>query len=169
MKGIIDTLKQQAKSSGLSDEIINAMFPDEKINEKTDQIKNALENSIRKALETNSFEQFSMSLGDSIYNNVKDSLVKAFYESQSFQTLADKYFLTEDYKNALDGAGSFKDAYSIIQQKLNEVELLKGWILKGLEFAVNLYNYGFMSNSEFMNTLKKEVKEFLYESGKEEV
>ena len=64
-----------------------------------------------------------MSLGDSIYNNVKDSLVKAFYESQSFQALADKYFLTEDYKNALDGAGSFKDAYSIIQQKLNEVEL----------------------------------------------
>ena len=46
MKGIIDTLKQQAKSSGLSDEVINAMFPDEKINEKTDQIKNALENSL---------------------------------------------------------------------------------------------------------------------------
>ena len=40
---------------------------------------------------------------------------------------------------------------------------------KGLEFAVTLNNYGFMSNSEFMNTLKKEMKEFLYESGKEEV
>jgi hypothetical protein len=200
MKYIIDTLKNQAKASGLSDEIINTMFPDEKINEKTEKIKNALENSIRKALETNSFEQFSMSLGDSIYNNVKDSLVKAFYESQSFQTLADKYFLTEDYKNALDGAGSFKDAYNIIQQKLNEVELklqsegmdFRGTnatdgnyygmtgkqeyktsgILdnsKGLEFAVTLNNYGFMSNSEFMNTLKKEMKEFLYESGKEEV
>ena len=200
MKGIIDTLKQQAKSSGLSDEIINAMFPDEKINEKTDQIKNALENSIRKALETNSFEQFSMSLGDSIYNNVKDSLVKAFYESQSFQSLADKYFLTDEYKNALDGAGSFKDAYDIIRNKLDEVELklqsegmdFKGTnavdgnyygmtgkqeyktsgILdnsKGVEFAVTLNNYGFMSNSEFMSTLKREMKEFLYESGKEEV
>ncbi|MDR2879670.1 MAG: hypothetical protein LBV03_07145, partial [Fusobacteriales bacterium] len=200
MKYVIDTLKNQAKASGLSDEVINAMFPDEKINEKTEKIKNALENSIRKALETNSFEQFSMSLGDSIYNNVKDSLVKAFYESQSFQALADKYFLTEDYKNALDGAGSFKDAYNIIQKKLNEVELklqsegmdFKGTnavdgnyygmsgkqeyktsgILdnsKGLEFAVTLNNYGFMSNSEFMSTLKKEMKEFLYESGKEEV
>ena len=40
---------------------------------------------------------------------------------------------------------------------------------KGGEFAVTLNNYGFMSNSEFMNTLKREMKEFLYESGKEEV
>ena len=64
MKHIIDTLKNQAQASGLSDEVINAMFPDEKINEKTEKIKNVLENSIRKALETNSFEQFSMSLGE---------------------------------------------------------------------------------------------------------
>jgi hypothetical protein len=33
---------------------------------------------------------------------------------------------------------------------------------KGEEFVVTLNNYGFMSNYEFMNTLKKEMKEFLY-------
>ena len=92
-----------------------------------------------------------MNLGDSIYNNVKESLVKAFYESQSFQALADKYFLTEDYKNALDGAGSFKDAYSIIQQKLNEVELKlqsEGMDFRGTNTTDGNY-YGMTGKQEY--------------------
>ena len=43
LKGIIETLKTQARSSGLSEEVINAMFSDEKLNEKSEKIKTALE------------------------------------------------------------------------------------------------------------------------------
>ena len=199
MKEVLEILKSQAKGAGLSDEVINAMFPDAAIEEKTSDIKNALEKAMRDALDTNSFSQFSMSLGDSIYNSVKDGLIEAFYESNTFKALAEKYFLDEDYTKALDGAGSFKDAYDIIKDKLNSVEVqlqAEGLDFRGtsaydgeyyggytssyktptnllsaagLEFNYTLNNYGFMEKEEFLKELKKEMKEFLYEAAKKEV
>ncbi|MBP9479068.1 MAG: hypothetical protein KBF12_10645 [Sebaldella sp.] len=198
MKEVLDILKLQAKGAGLSDEVINAMFPDSEINKKADDIKNALEKAMRDALDTNSFSQFSMSLGDSIYSSVKDGLIEAFYESQTFQSLASKYFLNDDYTKQLEGAGSFKDAYDIIKEQLDKVEVqlqAEGLDFKGtnsssgeyygglsnsyktptgllandININYTLNNYGFLEADDFLKKMVKTIKEELHESKKKEV
>ena len=197
MNEVLNILKSQAKGAGLSDDVINAMFPDSAIEDKASDIKNALEKAMRDALDTNSFSQFSMSLGDSIYNSVKDGLIEAFYESNTFKALAEKYFLNDDYTKALEGAGSFKDAYDIIKAQLDKAEIqlqaegldfrgtngATGEYLGGLttaqstasqfagmefKFEYILNNYVFMENKEFMKTLKKEMRKAIKEAMEEE-
>ena len=153
---------------------------------------------MRDALDTNSFSQFSMSLGDSIYNSVKDGLIEAFYESNTFKALAEKYFLNEDYTKALEGAGSFKDAYDIIKAQLDKAEIqlqaegldfrgtnsstgeyygglsnsfktATGLLASEMKFDFTINNYGFLAIDDLMKHITKTVKEELHKSSKKEV
>ncbi len=198
MNEVLNILKSQAKGAGLSDDVINAMFPDSAIDDKAEDIRSALEKAMRDALDTNSFSQFSMSLGDSIYSSVKDGLIEAFYESETFKALAEKYFLNEDYTKKLEGATSFKDAYDIIKQQLDKAEIqlqAEGLDFKGTNSSTGEYynglsssyktttgllandininytlnNYGFLEAEDFLKKLVKTVKEELHESKKKEV
>ncbi|ACZ08136.1 Uncharacterised protein [Sebaldella termitidis] len=198
MNEVLNILKSQAKGAGLSDDVINAMFPDSAIEDKASDIKNALEKAMRDALDTNSFSQFSMSLGDSIYNSVKDGLIEAFYESNTFKALAEKYFLNEDYTKALEGAGSFKDAYDIIKAQLDKAEIqlqaegldfrgtnsstgeyygglsnsyktATGLLASEMKFDFTINNYGFLAIDDLMKHITKTVKEELHKSSKKEV
>ncbi|MCP1226583.1 hypothetical protein NK213_19345, partial [Sebaldella sp. S0638] len=198
MNEVLNILKSQAKGAGLSDDVINAIFPDSAIDDKASDIKNALEKAMRDALDTNSFSQFSMSLGDSIYSSVKDGLIEAFYESNTFKALAEKYFLNDDYTKALEGAGSFKDAYDIIKAQLDKAEIqlqAEGLDFKGTNSSTGEYygglsnsyktatgllandininytlnNYGFLEAEDFLKKMVKTVKEELHKAGKKEV
>ncbi len=198
MNEVLNILKSQAKGAGLSDDVINAMFPDSAIEDKASDIKNALEKAMRDALDTNSFSQFSMSLGDSIYSSVKDGLIEAFYESETFKGLAEKYFLNDDYTKALEGAGSFKDAYDIIKAQLDKAEIqlqaegldfrgtnsstgeyygglsssyktATGLLANDININYTLNNYGFLEAEDFLKKMVKTVKEELHKSSKKEV
>ncbi len=198
MNEVLNILKSQAKGAGLSDDVINAMFPDSAIDDKASDIKNALEKAMRDALDTNSFSQFSMSLGDSIYSSVKDGLIEAFYESNTFKALAEKYFLNDDYTKALEGAGSFKDAYDIIKAQLDKAEIqlqaegldfrgtnsstgeyygnssnsykaATGLLANDININYTLNNYGFLEAEDFLKKMVKTVKEELHKSSKKEV
>lgn len=200
MEEIILNLREQAKRAGLGEDIINSMFPNNKISEKVSKIETSLRTAMETALDTSSFNQFSMSLGDSIYESVKDSLVNAFTESSKFQQLMEKYFVNDEYNRLLEQAQTFEEAYKIIKNKQDEVEnrlksqglgfretdATTGEYLGGLStqvdlaksrlaqeaksfnFTLNLENKGFLALNDFMDTLKKEMKEFMYKSVREE-
>lgn len=150
MKTMVENLRRQARDAGLSEEMINTMFPDSKLQEKINKIQNALKTAMERALDTNSYNQFTMSLGDSIYQNVKEGLVTAFTESAKYKQLMEKYFIDNDYKRLIDQATNFKDAYELIKRKQNQVEdILKS---QGLDFrgtnAVNGEYLGGMRTQE---------------------
>ena len=201
MKEVIQQLRQQARNAGLGEDIINSMFPEEKISEKASKIESALKSAMEKALDTSSYNQFTMSLGESIYQNVKDGLVEAFVQSSKHKQLMEKYFIDEEYKSLIDRAETFKEAYDIIKKRQDLVEnRLKaegldfrgtdaktGEYLGGMKtqedyartrianeqasfnFNFNLENKGFLAVDELMTFIKKEVKQFLHKSKKEEV
>lgn len=146
IKDVVYMLREQAKLQGLSEEYINMMFPLNDIKEKIFDVKTALSNAMTAAINTNSFIQFSMSLGDSIYSSVKNALIQAFVESDTYKNLFDKYFNTEEYRQELNKAISFKESFDIIQNQLNKAEeMLKG---NGLSFRETN-----ATNGEYLNGL----------------
>lgn len=72
MQDIIKELREQAKNQGLSTELIDQMLPLDKISDKVNKISTMLANAMNLAIDTNSFNQFSMSIGDSLYKTVKE-------------------------------------------------------------------------------------------------
>lgn len=170
MQDIIKELREQAKNQGLSTELIDQMLPLDKISDKVNKISTMLANAMNLAIDTNSFNQFSMSIGDSLYKTVKENLIKAFSESAKFKELYEKFINTEGYNSAFNEAKTLTDAYKILTSKLKEFEIqlkneglgfretnastgeylggfvnkeinnLKGSHLSGASFEVNLTN-----------------------------
>ena len=112
--------------------------------------------------------------------------------------LAEKYFLNEDYTKALEGAGSFKDAYDIIKAQLDKAEIqlqaegldfrgtnsstgeyygglsnsyqtATGLLASEMKFDFTINNYGFLAIDDLMKHITKTVKEELHKSSKKEV
>lgn len=140
MRDIIVELRKQAKEEGLSEEVINQILPLDKISNEVQKVTDMLKSAMLTALDTNSFNQFTMSLGQSLYNTVKESLIKAFVESSKFQELYKKYMNTDDYEKEIKKAETVKQAYDIIQKQLQRAEnMLKA---EGLDFRSTIGSNG---------------------------
>lgn len=97
------------------------------------ELKGFLSKAMSDALSANDFNKFNSSLGESIYNSVKSSLIKAFTESATYKKYIDKFMNTGDMEDELSKAGSFKEAYEIMQKHLQKMEeKLRG---EGLSFG----------------------------------
>lgn len=124
MQNIIKELRRQAKEEGLSEEVIDKILPLGKIADKVKNISEMIKNALTVAIDTNSFDQFSMSLGDSLYKSVKESIIKAFVETTKFQELYKRYMDTEEYDKEIQKAKTMRDAYNSIQKQLKKAELM---------------------------------------------
>lgn len=124
MQNIIKELRRQAKEEGLSEEVIDKILPIGKIADKVKNISEMIKNALTVAIDTNSFDQFSMSLGDSLYKSVKESIIKAFVETTKFQELYKKYMNTEEYDKEIQKAKTMREAYDTIQKQLKKAELM---------------------------------------------
>lgn len=140
MRNIIMELRKQAKEEGLSEEVINQILPLDKISNEVQKVTDMLKSAMLVALDTNSFNQFTMSLGQSLYNAVKDNLIKAFVESSKFQELYKKYMNTDENENEIKKAETVKQAYDIIRKQLQRAEnILKA---EGLDFRSTIGSNG---------------------------
>lgn len=124
MQNIIKELRRQAKEEGLSEEVVDKILPLGKIADKVKNISEMIKNALTVAIDTNSFDQFSMSLGDSLYKSVKESIIKAFVETTKFQELYKRYMDTEEYDKEIQKAKTMRDAYNSIQKQLKKAELM---------------------------------------------
>lgn len=120
---VLEEIIRQAREEGITDAMLEQLgiLKGEAL-ETANTIKNALSNAMKVALDEGDFISFSKSLGQSIYESVKDSLIKAFVESASYQKLLDKFFDLGKIEAEIAGADSFKEAYDIIQKALKEIE-----------------------------------------------
>lgn len=122
LKDVVKKLREQAKAQGISDEIIDQMLPLDKIGEKVKAISEMLKNALMVAIDTNSFEQFSMTLGDSLYKHIKESVIKAFVETTKFQELYKRYMNTEEYDKEIQKANTMRQAFDLIKKQLDRAE-----------------------------------------------
>lgn len=114
-KKSLDVLKQQLLNSGIDLSIVNKILPQSDFNDRINDLKNSLSSAMSSGLEEHKFDSFTKSLGQSLYDSTKSSLVKAFSESSIYQSMIQKFINVEDFKTKLEKAGSFKDAFTLAE------------------------------------------------------
>ena len=119
-KKSLDSIKQFLLSRGIDISIINKILPDSDFNDKLNDMKNALSSAMNDAQKEKKFDTFTKSLGESLYESTKASLIKAFSESSVYQNLISKFINTKDIKAEIEKAGTFEGAFNIIKNKLKE-------------------------------------------------
>lgn len=122
---VIDDLRKQLIAMGIGEDIIDSFLPvseaQKKINEIKDIINNGLSSAMSQALVDKDFGSFEKSLGQSIYTSVKDSLIKAFADSETYKQLINKYFDFADIEKELSGITDPKEAFDKMQDYLNKL------------------------------------------------
>lgn len=122
---IIDDLRKQLKAAGISDKIIDSFLPiseaQQRVNELKDMVNNGLSQAMSQALSDNDFNSFEKTLGQSIYNSVKDSLIKAFLESETYKKYIDKYFDFEAFEKELGNITDPKLAFEKLKEYMDKL------------------------------------------------
>lgn len=95
-----------------------------------------------------------MSLGESLYNSVKSSLIQAFSESETYKKLFEKYVNTDAFKEQLNQATTIRESFDILQKQLYDYEdMLKANGLGFRETNATTGEYlGMTSNQSFTPT-----------------
>lgn len=113
VKQSLDVIKKELLSRGVDLSLINKMLPWSDFNDRINDLKNALSSAMSAGLEEHKFSSFTKTLGQSLYDSVKNSLIKAFSESALYQGMIEKFIRAEDFQAQLEKAGNFKDALRI--------------------------------------------------------
>ena len=119
-KKSIDSIKQFLLNRGIDISIINKILPNSDFNDKLNGMKNALSTAMNDAQKEKKFDTFSKTLGESLYESTKASLIKAFSESSVYQGLISKFVNTQDMKAEIEKVGTFEGAFNIIKNKLKD-------------------------------------------------
>ena len=119
-KKSIDSIKQFLLNRGIDISIINKILPNSDFNDKLNDMKNALSTAMNDAQKEKKFDTFSKTLGESLYESTKASLIKAFSESSVYQGLISKFVNTQDMKAEIEKVGTFEGAFNIIKNKLKD-------------------------------------------------
>ncbi|MDY5795454.1 MAG: hypothetical protein SPJ84_06480 [Fusobacterium gastrosuis] len=119
-KKSLDVLKQQLLNSGIDLSIVNKILPQSDFNDRINDLKSSLSTAMSAGLEEHKFDSFTKSLGQSLYDSTKSSLVKAFSESSLYQSMIQKFVNVEDFKSKLEAAGSFKEAFTLSENLLKK-------------------------------------------------
>jgi hypothetical protein len=119
-KKSLDTIKQFLLSRGIDISIINKILPNSDFNDKLNDMKNALSSAMNDAQKEKKFDSFTKSLGESLYESTKASLIKAFSESSVYQGLISKFINTKNMKSEIEKVGTFEGAFNIIKNKLKD-------------------------------------------------
>ena len=113
VKQSLDVIKKELLSRGVDLSLIDKMLPWSDFNDRINGLKNALSSAMSAGLEEHKFSSFTKVLGQSLYDSVKNSLIKAFSESALYQGMIEKFIRAEDFQAQLEKAGNFKDALRI--------------------------------------------------------
>ncbi|AYV93782.1 phage tail tape measure protein [Fusobacterium necrophorum subsp. funduliforme] len=113
VKQSLDVIKKELLSHGVDLSLINKMLPWSDFNDRINDLKNALSSAMNAGLEEHKFSSFTKALGQSLYDSVKNSLVKAFSESALYQGMIEKFIRAENFQAQLEKAGNFKDVLGI--------------------------------------------------------
>lgn len=118
---LIDDLRKKLEAMGIGSSIIDSMLPTTALSEKISEIKSMLSTAMGSALDAKDFTSFEKSLGQSIYDSVKNSLIQAFSESEAYKRYIDKYFNTEEFEKQLESVSSPQQAFDMLQDYMNNL------------------------------------------------
>lgn len=116
----IDDLKQSLLRNGVDINIINQILPSSDFSDRVKELSSILSSAMEDGLKEKSYTTFTEKLGENLYNSTKDALVKAFSQSNFYQGLIKKFIKAEDFEMKLDSAGSYEEAFKMVQDMLGK-------------------------------------------------
>lgn len=116
----IDDLKQSLLRNGVDINIINQILPSSDFSDRVKELSGILSSAMEDGLKEKSYTTFTEKLGENLYNSTKDALVKAFSQSNFYQGLIKKFIKAEDFEMKLDSAGSYEEAFKMVQDMLGK-------------------------------------------------
>lgn len=119
---VINDLRSQLENRGFSSSLIDSMLPATELSERVDSIKSMLSSAMSEALNNNSFASFEESLGNSIYESVKDSLIQAFVDSEVYRTYMNQFYNMDDIKEKLSQVANAQQGFGLMQDYLKDLE-----------------------------------------------
>ena len=151
---VINDLRSQLENRGFSTSLIDSMLPATELSERVDRIKSMLSNAMSEALDNNSFASFEESLGNSIYESVKDSLIQAFVDSEVYRTYMNQFYNMEDIKEKLSQAANAQQGFGLMQDYLKdlEYELEKMGLNRGNAASGNSAEENTLGNSYYQDS-----------------
>jgi len=151
---VINDLRSQLESRGLSTSLIDSMLPATELSERINDMKNMLSSAMSEALDNNSFASFEESLGNSIYESVKDSLIQAFVDSEVYKTYMNQFYNMDDIKEKLSQATSAQQGFGLMQDYLKdlEYELEKMGLSRGNAASGNSTEDNTLGNSYYQDS-----------------
>ncbi|MCG8514564.1 MAG: phage tail tape measure protein [Halanaerobiales bacterium] len=108
-------LKQQLIDAGIGEEIIYAIFPPDIL---TQQVMEALRNAMSTAMDSGNILDFTKALGQSIYENAKQSLINAFMESAVYQEMFKRWFDV----SGINFTGNLEQDFASMQNMLSQLQ-----------------------------------------------
>ncbi len=110
-----ENLRQRLVDAGLSDDIIDAIFP---VSQLSQNISEALRGAMGTALESGDYRDFTKSMGQSIYDNARQGLIQAFMESEVYQRMFAQWFDTAN----INFSGNLEQDFGLIQNMLTTLQ-----------------------------------------------
>lgn len=151
---VINDLRSQLENRGFSSSLIDSMLPATEVSERINSIKSMFSNAMSEALDNNSFASFEESLGDSIYESVKDSLIQAFVDSEVYKTYMNQFYNMDDIKEKLSQAANAQQGFGLMQDYLKdlEYELEKMGLNRGNAASGNSTEENTLGNSYYQDS-----------------
>ena len=151
---VINDLRSQLENRGFSSSLIDSMLPVTELSERIDSIKSMLSSAMSEALNNNSFASFEESLGNSIYESVKDSLIQAFVDSEVYRTYMNQFYNMDDIKEKLSQAANAQQGFGLMQDYLKdlEYELEKMGLNRGNAASGNSTEENTLGNSYYQDS-----------------
>ena len=119
---VIDSLRDQLESRGISTNLINSILPPTELSQRIQNMREMLSSAMSTALDNNSFLSFTESLGQGIYDSVKDSLIQAFAESEVYKAYLNRFFDTATIEEQLNQVSTAHEGFNVIQEYLNNLD-----------------------------------------------
>ena len=151
---VINDLRSQLENRGFSSSLIDSMLPATEVSERINSIKSMFSNAMSEALDNNSFASFEESLGNSIYESVKDSLIQAFVDSEVYKTYMNQFYNMDDIKEKLSQAANAQQGFGLMQDYLKdlEYELEKMGLNRGNAASGNSTEENTLGNSYYQDS-----------------
>lgn len=151
---VINDLRTQLENRGFSSSLIDSMLPATELSERIESIKSMLSSAMSEALNNNSFASFEESMGNSIYESVKDSLIQAFVDSEVYRTYMNQFYNMDDIKEKLSQVANAQQGFGLMQDYLKdlEYELEKMGLNRGNAASGNSTEENTLGNSYYQDS-----------------
>ncbi|WP_027339931.1 phage tail tape measure protein [Halonatronum saccharophilum] len=128
-----DSIREDMEEIGYTSDEIDLVIPlteaERQARELADTVSNSLSSAMRTGFESGSYYDFTRSMGQSIYDEITNSMFNAFADSQVYQEMFSDYFDfdSEEFQKEIEGMND-QEVFELMMERDKDLrEQIKSW------------------------------------------